>query len=309
MSGNVGQEPSRSGVEEPLVSVGEAALDRMPALHQIFEKAAAAFTRTLGDYSEVTAALSLDGLEARRIVDIADAPSSRVFVYEALGLDAKLAACVDEGCRALAFEMLLGSNVVEWEPGRPSSALEDRIVGFAVEKLLAALSSALEPLAPVAFERAPLIEEAGVGALGQKSAVTILARLTLRSLEHAGEITLILPRAALDPFRAALSRLPGADGQANDQRWSENLYHNIVRADVKVEVRIEARAFTLGDVAQLEIGDVLRLPIAPTDPIRVVSEGRTLFWCTLGQKDGNYTVRLEEFSDERQSFIENILGV
>ncbi len=53
----------------------------------------------------------------------------------------------------------------------------------------------------------------------------------------------------------------------------------------------------------------MKLPITPTSLLRVESEGRTLFWCALGQKDGSYTVRIEEFCDERQEFIQDLLGV
>jgi flagellar motor switch protein FliM len=171
------------------------------------------------------------------------------------------------------------------------------------------VSDAFSAVAQIAFERDTLSEEGGFTGIAPKGTVTVVTRLSLQYREHFGKLVIALPRVALDPFRTVLARSPGADGQANDEKWSENLYDNIVRTEVTADVKIEARGFTLGDIARLEVGDVLRLAIAPTSPIRIVSEGRTLFWCTLGQKDGFYTVRLEEFSDERESFIENILGV
>lgn len=306
------RESARAGAEEPLISIGEAALDRMPALTLIFEAAAAGFTRSLEDFCEIPGALSLDDLDAKRVNDLEAYCGSRstLFVYDAKGLDAKLVVAVDKGFRDIVVELLLGSSVIKPPQGeRPATRIEACLLDFAVGKFLDELIAALAPITQVSFERDAFGEEAGFAAIGPKASVAIVNRCQLKSLDQEGMIAIAVPRAALDPFRTALSRFPGTEGVARDERWSENLYDHIVRTEVKVNVRIEARGFTLDDIARLEVGDVLRLPIAPTSPIRVESEGRTLFWCTLGQKDGHYTVRLEDFSDERQSFIENILGV
>jgi flagellar motor switch protein FliM len=298
------------GFDEPLVLIGEGTLDRMPGLALLFEETAARYSRFLGKYAE-GAVLSVEGLEALRVGELAENYGSlgRTLVYRAASLEARAACAVDEAFRHLAFELLLGSSVVAPAAERPITRIEDSILGFAALNLLEGFAEAFSAFARISFERDWGAEEASFFSLGPKAAVAVLARMTLQYREHSGRALLALPRAALDPFRNMLARAPGAEGQAADQTWSANLYENIVRTEVTAEVKIEARGFTLGDIARLEIGDVLRLPIAPTSPIRVVSEGRTLFWCTLGQKDGRYTVRLEEFSDERESYIENILGV
>ena len=300
-----------AGLDEPLTSIGEAAIDRMPALSRIFEEAAANFTRGLGEYGALPVAVALEEIKACRLGDLDEggSPPRLLHVYRASGLDAKAAVFIDSACCALFLELMLGSNIVAPVTERSMTQIEDRIIAFAISRLLVELAGSLRSLCDVSFHWDVRAEEAGFAAVGLKSAVVILVRLSILAIDTRGEIAIAIPRAALDPFRAVLSRLPGAEGQARDEKWSENLYDHIVRTDIKVDVKIETRSFTLGDVAQLEIGDVLRLPIAPTSPIRVVSEGRTLFWCTLGQKDAYYTVRLEDFSDERESFIENILGV
>ncbi|QGM97908.1 FliM/FliN family flagellar motor switch protein [Methylocystis parvus] len=304
------EQKAEAGADEPLVLIGEGALDRMPALARLYEETASSFSGFLGAFSE-GASLSFDGLEALRVGELiaAGVGYRQILVYRAAGLDSRAALAVDDGFRSLAFELLLGSSIVSPLSDRPITRIEDSILAFASLKLLQGFAEAFSSLASVSFERDWGAEEAGFFSLGPKVAVAVLARLTLQYREYSGQALLALPRTAIDPFRNELARPPHVEGRANDEAWSVNLYDNIVRTEVTAEVRLEARGFTLGDIARLEVGDVLRLPIAPTSPIRVVSEGRTLFWCTLGQKDGKYTVRLEEFSDERESFIENILGV
>lgn len=310
--GALGREAIRPGVEEPLISIGEAPLDRMPALNLIFEEAVADFGRSLESLSQMPTSVTLEQLDARRVSDL-DAEFAgdwTMLVYLAAGLDCKIAVVVDGGLRDIAVEVLLGSTIIEPpNSDRVATNAEMRLVERLLEKFLQGLGGAFRPIVDIEFSHDTSGAEASLTAVAQKAAVAIVGRCQLRAIDRDGSIVLMFPRAALDPFHVALSQFPGTDGGAQDERWSENLYDHIVRTEVMVEVKIEARGFTLGDIARLEVGDVLRLPIAPSSPIRVESEGRTLFWCTLGQKDGHYTVRLEDFSDERQSFIENVLGV
>jgi len=302
------------GENEPLFSLGDAPLDRMPAIAVLFENAARACQDNLSAHMQESIGIGYERLEARRVADCGAGYSddSRVFIFASRELKANAAVLFGNTLADIMLENILGSGIFDKaeEATRVPTRLETRLIEFVVEKIFEGLSSALKPLANVQFVPDPAAsEQHRLAALGQKASVLILAyfRLSFRELEY--EFVIALPRAALDPFRPALSRMPGVEGRLDDTRWSDDLYQHIVRTEVRIDVRIEARGFTLEDISQLEVGDLLRLPVAPTGLIRVETEGRTLFWCTLGQRDGYFTVRLEDFSDARQSFIENILGV
>jgi flagellar motor switch protein FliM len=303
----------RDNEDEPLFSLGEAPLDRMPALGLLFEAAARACQRYLGEHIDELITISYDKLEARRISDfmasLAEGPEP--FIFFSPELKAKAAVFVTNDFNESVLEALLGSGVVEsrGEISGKHSRIERRLIEFSVEKIFDGLTSALAAIATIRFYPDPSETEQGLVSLGAKGAVLIMAYFRLNIRDEAYSFSIALPRAALDPFRPALSRMPGLDGRIDDTRWTDDLYQQIVRTEIPINVRIEAHGFTLDDISQLEVGDLLRLPVAPTSPIRVETEGQTLFWCTLGQKDGYFTVRLEEVSDARQTFIENLLGV
>lgn len=306
-------ENSDIDVNEPLISLGEGSLDRMPTLHLIYDDAAARFTRDFCAMTGAKAKLTFERLEAKRLADLIkpDAAFAYVGVYDARGLGSRGAIGVDASFTDLAVEMLLGSGVVDPPPEtpRPLSRLVARLTDLAIVKILDGVAGALAPLAVIEFEACASGAESGFAALGQRTAVALVAFFRLSAFDRESAVVFAVPRAAFDPHRAALARLPGAEGFARDMRWAEDLYEHVVQTEVKVDVRIDARGFTLADIASLEVGDLLRLPIAPDNPIRVESEGRALFWCTLGQKDGYFTIRLEDVSDDRRSFIENVLGI
>jgi flagellar motor switch protein FliM len=301
---------NEAGGEEPLVLVGDATIDRMPALTAMFEETSEGFARFLSRYANGIV-VAAEPFEGSRVGELAEkcATLGKTYVFRSHENDSCVAVAVDSVFRCLAFELLLGSGVIDAGLERPPTRIEDRIIAYCVAKIVSGFAEAFGEMTKLSYEREPSLEGSGFFALGTKAAVVAFVPITIRYGDHLAKIVFALPRTLLDPFRLALSRRPGSEGKANDEKWSENLYQNVVRTEVKAEVRLEARGFTLGDVSRLEVGDVLRLPMAPSDPIRIVAEGRTLFWCTLGQKDNMYTVRLEEFSDERESFIENMLGV
>ncbi len=300
-------------VKEPLISLGEGALDRMPTLHLVYEDAAARFSRDFCAMTGAKAVLTFERLEAKRLSDLIkpDAGFDYIGIYDARGLGCRSAIGVDAGFIDLVVEMLLGSGVNEPPPEtpRPLTRLVTRLTDMAIAKILNGVANACTPLTVVDFEVCETHSESGFAALGQRSAIALVATFRLSALERESVVVFAAPRAAFDPYRAVLARLPGAEGFERDMRWAEDLYDHVVQTEVKVDVRIDARGFTLSDIASLEVGDLVRLPIAPDSPIRVESEGRVLFWCTLGQKDGYFTIRLEDVSDERRSFIENVLGL
>ena len=306
-------ENSEIDVNEPLISLGEGSIDRMPTLHFLYEEAATRFTRVFGALTGSNATLTFEKLEARRVADLVKPEESffHLGIYDARGLGARGVVGVDAAFCDLAVEMLLGSGVIDppQEAPRPLSRLLGRLTDLAIEKFLEGVAGAFAPLAAIEFAANPSQAEFGFATLGQRSAVALVASFRLSGFDREGVVAFALPRAAYDPHRTALARLPGAEGFARDMRWAKNLYEHVVQTEVKVDVRIDARGFTLGDIASLEVGDLLRLPNAPDTPIRVESEGRALFWCTLGQKDGFFTIRLEDVSDDRRSFIESVLGI
>lgn len=306
-------ENSDIDVNEPLISLGEGSLDRMPTLHLLYEDVATRFTRVFGALTGANATLVFERLEARRVADLAapEEPFAHLGVYDARGLGSRGVVGVDAAFSDMVVEMLLGSGVIDppRETSQPLSRLVVRLTDLAIAKILEGVEGAFAPLATIEFEPNASHTEAGFAALGQRSAVALVASFRLSAFDREGIVAFALPRAAYDPYRTALARLPGAEGFARDLRWAENLYEHVVQTEVTVDVRIDARGFTLADIASLEVGDLLRLPNAPDSPIRVESDGRALFWCTLGQKDGFFTIRLEDVSDDRRSFIENVLGL
>ncbi len=275
----------RAHGEERQVLIGEPTLDRMQGLSKIFEDATRGFARTLSKSAEGVR-VSVDCVIAMRVGDLEEVikESLRSIVFQMTGLNSVAVLAVDNAFRLIAMELLLGSSVVEDSIDGAPTRLEERVIRYAAEQFASSVASAFDSLVTIKFEPYEGKLEAGAAALGAKSAVTVFVRARIDYHDRSGSLLFALPRMALDPFRNQLSKLVGPGGEAKDEKWSVGLYSNIVQTEVRADVKLEARGFTLGDIASLEIGDILKLPIKPVDPIRIELEGRTLFWCNFRTK-------------------------
>ncbi len=73
------------------------------------------------------------------------------------------------------------------------------------------------------------------------------------------------------------------------------------RAEVKLRLVMEEREITLGEAADLKVGQVLRLQASPKTRMKLESNKQPLFWCQLGQAEGGYVVKIEDPVDLDQS--------
>ena len=71
---------------------------------------------------------------------------------------------------------------------------------------------------------------------------------------------------------------------------------------------LEERHLTLGELADLKIGQVLELQATPRSRVKLEGNEQALFWCHVGQAEGSYVLRIDDFVDQEQEFIDDVLS-
>ncbi|MBP0441225.1 FliM/FliN family flagellar motor switch protein [Tianweitania sediminis] len=132
-------------------------------------------------------------------------------------------------------------------------------------------------------------------------AVTLRFRLLLPG--GSGTISLTMPQRVLLKHRA----LPEGEANAADPRWGAHFGEEIMRSTVDLRATLAMERMTLGEIADLEVGQVLALPEGAQASTQLSSRGRTLFVCEFGKLGQNYTVRVSEEFDARKDFIDGLL--
>lgn len=297
---------------DPLIASGDAAIERLPALRAIFQQMAVEFSQKLSNVANMPINFAITTMTARRIGEIQTsfAMLELSSVFRSNELDAKAIFAVDKAFVDSMTETLFGASFAEpsIEEPRSASRIEGKTTAFALDFLANSLQSSFAQVANVTFQPEAMQKTVDVSVLGRRNSIVIICACSLQAFGRAGQAIVVLPRSALDPYRAALSRNPATQGAAQDERWSAKLHDIVVQTEVKLSATMDRKGLTLADVLAFEVGQIIELPISPTSTIKFECENRTLFWCRLGQKDGHYTVRIEDFVDESDEFIQALLG-
>lgn len=71
---------------------------------------------------------------------------------------------------------------------------------------------------------------------------------------------------------------------------------------------LDEQELTLADVARFAVGNVIRLGATPDSVLRVECNGERLINCEIGKSNGAYALRIRDFIDQEQEFMNDILA-
>lgn len=164
----------------------------------------------------------------------------------------------------------------------------------------------------------------GVRALGLKySAATVLSgetdfkrfvvrdgpgvkiTFTLGAGDNTGELTAFFPQRVLMETRVQAQ--PGA-GSAEAKAWRSRFNEEVMRSKVELKATVPLMKVPLGELAQLQIGQVLELDENARSETRLSARGRTVFVCEFGKLGQHYTVRVRQPFDARQEVLDGLLA-
>jgi len=109
-------------------------------------------------------------------------------------------------------------------------------------------------------------------------------------------------------MRNELSRTAGPESVRPDPAWSQKIQSEVSRASVGLVAVLDEQELTLADVARFSVGQVLPLSASPEGVLRVECNGEALLNCEIGKSNGAYALRVRDFIDQHQEFMDDILA-
>ncbi|MBG0808590.1 FliM/FliN family flagellar motor switch protein [Methylosinus sp. H3A] len=300
------------GVRERLLSGGGPSLERMPLLRAVFDAMAADVQDSMRGLAEGAMQFVVEATTVARASDIA-VEADRValaatYVVET-DPDAKTIIGADRRFVFTLLEGLFGSDGSEapYDAERELTAIETRVGMLAFARVTKSLQVALASLAGVSFTLEPAENRVEPAGGPRKNGFSVVCRCRLRAFGTQGELFVAIPQATLDPLRDVLSQEASGAAPAADPYWAKRMKERVTQTEVTLSAVMEKVDLTLADVARFEVGQVIELPVSPTGLVALMCEGQSLFWCEIGQKDGSYTIRIDDFVDQQQEFIDDVL--
>jgi flagellar motor switch protein FliM len=303
---------ARPDLRDTLVAAASLSPEQLPMLRVIFDRVGAQLTDRLRKLCSSLPHFTVNALETARIGTTLDAYELNAVagVFHVAAWDNRVIAGFDRDFVFTMVEALFGGDGSERpvEDQRSFTSIELHVCRFLFEQVGQALQAGfgLVTSARFAFERTETrMDFAGAG---RRNGPAIVVRFLLQALNRGGEMFIVIPQAALTPLRHFLSRIATREERAPDPVWVSKIEGEVQRTEVTVRAVLETRELTLGDIAALEVGQVLTLPATPQSRIRVESNNEPLFLAYLGQSDGRHTLCIDEAIDREREFINDVLA-
>ncbi|MGV7034608.1 flagellar motor switch protein FliM [Methylobacterium symbioticum] len=273
-------------------------LDRLPMLQLIFDRLATACGDALKHRVASTIFYSLSGVESGRFGEFLDAYDANavVGIFHAPEWDGHVLVGLDRDFIFTMVEVLFGSDGSEppVEEERAFSAIELRVAQMVFEQVGRALESSfgLVSQTPFRLERTETRMEFAV--IGRRSNKAVQAKFLFQALNRGGEMFLVIPQSVLNPLRPSLAKVLTGESTARDPRWSQQIAAEVQKTEVTLRAVLEERHLTLGEIAGLQVGQVIGLDATPATRIKLEGNDRALFWAHAGQAQGAYVLRIDE---------------
>jgi flagellar motor switch protein FliM len=200
-----------------------------------------------------------------------------------------------------------GSEPSVQEDRHPSN-IEMRIAQSIVDRVAKSMQASFSAVVETSLKFETLETRMDFAVIVPRNTFSIISTVNLQILDRSGEMYIVLPQPALNTIRPSLANDSTKDAVARDPRWVRQMQNEITKAEVKVQGVIEERQFTLGDIANLRVGQTLRLQATTKTRVKLECNAQDLFWCQLGQAEGFYTLRVDEAVDKDQDFMDEILS-
>jgi len=118
-------------------------------------------------------------------------------------------------------------------------------------------------------------------------------------LENAsGTIAMVIPYATIEPIKNKLNASFQTETDRADKEWMGKMEEHLRNAEANVLVNLGAATITVGDLVNLQIGDIIPLSQDSDGELNLMVEGVPKFKCFLGVSRGNRAVQVTRFVEE-----------
>jgi len=176
--------------------------------------------------------------------------------------------------------------------GRDFSAVEQRIIQRLLNMTLSSYAQAWEPVTALEPSYVRSETHTKFASITRGNEIVVVSTFQIEFGAAGGQLNVCLPYSMIEPLRDLLTRpLQTGAGDAIDQRWAQQLSHQVRSADVELTVELARIDTTVAQLLRLNVGDVL--PIAMPQTVTANAGGVPVLECTVGTFRQRYALRVQ----------------
>ncbi len=124
------------------------------------------------------------------------------------------------------------------------------------------------------------------------SDVVIATNLQIEFESATGLIIVVIPYSTIEPIKQKLSSSFQTDSELVDTVWSSSLYKHILKADTSLSEELGEADITVGDLLNLDKGDIIPLNQDASGEINILIEGVEKIRSMIGTHKGNKAIQI-----------------
>jgi flagellar motor switch protein FliM len=302
---------SANDIRDMLLDSAGLSLDRLPMLHVIFDRMTTSCAEHLRHMAASPMYYSLSGLESGRVSEILEMYEANAVagIFHAPEWDSHILIGFDRDFIYTMVEVLFGSDGSEApvEEARGFSTIELRMAQTLFEQVAKALQASFALVADTKFKLERIETRMDFAVIGRRNNQAVAAKFLLQALNRGGEMFVVIPQSVLNPMRKVLSRVVSGESSGRDPRWMKQIATEVKKTEVTLKAVLEERFLSLGEIADLKVGDVIELQATPRSRVKLEGNNQGLFWCNIGQSEGSYVLKVDEHIDQEKEFLDDVL--
>ncbi|MES0881933.1 flagellar motor switch protein FliM [Roseibium sp. SCP14] len=294
----------RAMIADRLLDAAGISVDRLPMLPVVFDRMARLMADAMRQKSPSPSYISVSYVENNRIGDVLDEFESNalVAVLYSPEWDARVLVGFDRDFIFTLVDVLFGADGTEppIDEERPFSNIETRIARTMFELAAKSLAESFAPIAETTLKIERIESRMDFAVVGRRNNPAVVARLLQQAIGRGGEVFVVMPHSTLNPLRQRLSQVLSGEMSGRDKQWTQHFHNEIQRTEVKLEAILEEREMSLGDLSDLQVGQIIELQATARSPVTLACNEQPVFTCQLGQLDGSYTLQIDELIHEEE---------
>lgn len=176
--------------------------------------------------------------------------------------------------------------------GRDFTPTEQRIIQNMVNVVFEEMQKCWHPIYPIEFEYIRSEMNTQFANIATPSEVVVVTTFNIELGSGGGDFHVCLPYAMIEPIRDMLYSSMQGERLEVDERWTKLLTKQIQTAEVNLVANLGEAPVTLGQILNMQVGDVISLDI----PEAIVAEvdGVPVLECKYGVLNGQYALKVNK---------------
>lgn len=289
-----------------------SAAGKLAILRQVLSDACRGLAQLLNPAGDAKLELELRSLDLGKAGDVLAAHSESIATaaLRAGQWDAALLTGFDRDFAYSLIDVLFGSSgaAAPFRPERNLTRIETEVVKLVFGQMALAMEGSFGQTGQVTFGVERTDVPPAFDCIGRPSSVIAVATIELACAGGGGRMFVALPQTAFVFLRPLPARNAPRPAPVVDPQWRNLLNNRLYGADVTVTAVLGSKQMTLGEITDLQLGQIIEIESLSGHRVSLDCNGQQLYWCKLAQANGVYSLNVEDAINHEQEFMDDILS-